>query len=223
MTPARLISASLLLLGLTALTAGAEPVPYRIDPNHSTASFSIRHIFSKVPGRFREFEGTIQYDEQNIANSSADISIKTSSIDTNNERRDNDLRSANFFNADSFSTITFKSTKVIPGADKDHFKLVGDLNMHGVSKPVTLDVAALGSGPYGMGGKSMGKKAGWEATTTINRRDWGIIWNQTLDQGGTLLGDDVAITIGIEAGWRPPTTADAKPASDVKAAAPTKK
>ena len=222
MKPARLISASLLLLGLTAMTAGAEPVAYRIDPNHSTASFSIRHIFSKVPGRFRELEGTIQFDEQNIASSSPDITIKTSSIDTNHERRDGDLRSKNFFHADSFPLITFKSTKVIPG-DKEHFKLVGDLNMRGVSKPVTLDVTYLGSGPFGMGGQSMGKKAGWEATTTINRKDWGITWNQTLDQGGTLLGDDVAITIGIEAGWRPPATADAKPATDAKPAQPTKK
>jgi polyisoprenoid-binding protein YceI len=218
----RLALTSLTLLAATALAASAEPVAYRIDPNHSTASFSIRHVFSKVPGRFEEMEGTIQYDEQNIVNSSADISIKTASIRTNNDRRDNDLRSNNFFNADTFPTITFKSTKVIPG-DKEHFKLVGDLNMHGVSKPVTLDVTFLGSGPFGMGGRSMGKKAGWEATTTINRRDWGIIWNQTLDQGGTLLGDDVAITIGIEAGWRPPATADAKPAADTKPAAPTKK
>lgn len=218
----RLALASLTMLAATAMLAAAEPVTYRIDPGHSTAGFTIRHIFSKVPGRFRELEGTLQFDEQNIANSSADISIKTSSIDTNNERRDNDLRSNNFFNADTFPTITFKSNKVIPG-DKEHFKLVGDLNMHGVTKPVTLDVTYLGSGPFGMGGRSMGKKAGWEATTTINRRDWGIIWNQTLDQGGTLLGDDVAITIGIEAGWRPPATADAKPAAETKPAAPTKK
>jgi polyisoprenoid-binding protein YceI len=214
MKHARLVLASLTLLAASALSASAEPVAYRVDPGHSTAGFTIRHIFSRVPGRFRELEGTIQYDDQNIANSSADITIKTGSIDTNNERRDGDLRSANFFAADSFPTITFKSTKVIPG-DKEHFKLVGDLNMRGVSKPVTLDVTFLGAGPFGMGGRSMGKKAGWEATTTINRKDWGIVWNQTLDQGGTLLGDDVNITLGIEAGWRPvAATADAKPAPD---------
>jgi len=222
MKHACLIPASLLLLGMTALVAHAEPVAYRMDRNHSSAAFSIRHIFSKVYGHFREMEGNIQYDEQNIANSSADITIKTSSIDTNNENRDKDLRSEHFFNADSFPTITFKSTKVIPGADKEHFQLVGDLNMRGVSRPVTLDVAFLGGGPFGMDGKSMGKKAGWEAKTTINRKDWGINWNQTLDQGGTLLGDDVAITIAVEAGWRPPATADAKPAGDAKPA-PTKK
>jgi polyisoprenoid-binding protein YceI len=141
MKHARLIPASLLLLGMTALVAHAEPVAYRMDRNHSSAAFSIRHIFSKVYGHFREMEGNIQYDEQNIANSSADITIKTSSIDTNNENRDKDLRSEHFFNADSFPTITFKSTKVIPGADKEHFQLVGDLNMRGVSRPVTLDVA----------------------------------------------------------------------------------
>jgi polyisoprenoid-binding protein YceI len=215
MKHARLVLASLTLLAATAVGALAEPVAYRIDPGHSVAGFSIRHVFSKVPGRFNELEGTVNYDEQNIANSSANITIKTASINTNNERRDNDLRSSNFFAADSFPTITFKSTKIVPG-DKDHFKMAGDLTMRGVTKPVTLDVTFLGSGPFGMGGRSMGKKAGWEATTTINRKDWGIIWNETLDQGGTLLGDDVAINIGIEAGWRPPATAaDAKP-SDTK-------
>ncbi len=215
MKPARLVLASLLLASATALAAQAEPLSYKVDPNHSTASFTVRHIFSKVPGRFEDVNGTILYDEQNLANSSADISIRTASIKTNNDHRDSDLRSTNFFAADSFPTITFKSNKLIPG-DKDHFKLVGDLNMHGVSKPVTLDVTFLGSGPFGMGGRAMGKKAGWEATTTINRRDWGIVWNQTLDQGGTLLGDDVSITLGIEAGWRPAAAADAKPADPTK-------
>jgi len=213
---ARLLLASTTLLAATSLAATAEPVTYKVDPGHSVAGFSIRHIFSKVPGRFNELEGTIQYDEQNLANSSADITIKTASINTNNERRDNDLRGANFFAADSFPVITFKSTKVIPGADKEHFKLLGDLNMHGVTKPVTLDVSFLGAGPFGMGGRQMGKKAGWEATTTIHRKDWGIVWNQTLDQGGTLLGDDVALQLGIEGGWRPPATADAKPADPTK-------
>jgi len=215
MKHARLMLASLMVLTTAAAVASAEPLAYRIDPNHSVASFSIRHIFSKVPGRFNEMEGTINYDEQKLESSSAEINIKTASIFTNNERRDADLRSSNFFQADSFPTITFKSTKVIPG-EKDKFKLVGDLNMHGITKPVTLDVTFLGSGPFGMGGRTMGKKAGWEATTTINRRDWGIVWNQTLDQGGTLLGDDVTITIGVEAGYRPPATAEAKPAEATK-------
>jgi len=205
---ARLLGASLMAIAAIATASSAEPVAYRLDPSHSEAVFSIRHVFSKVSGRFKELEGTIQYDEQNVANSSADITLKTGSIDTNNERRDADLRSANFFAADTFPTITFKSTKVIPG-EKGNFKLVGDLNMHGVTKPVTLDVTLLGAGPFGMDGKSMGKRAGWEATTTINRKDYGIVWNRTLDQGGTLLGDDVAIHIGVEAGWRPPATADA--------------
>ena len=211
MKKARLALASLMVLAITAAAVSAEPLAYRIDPNHSVASFTIRHIFSKVPGRFNDLEGTIIYDEQNVANSSAEITIKTASINTNNERRDNDLRSANFFLADSFPAITFKSTKVIPG-ETGKFKLVGDLNMHGVTKPVTLDVTLLGSGPFGMGGRAMGKKAGWEATTVINRKDWGIVWNQTLDQGGTLLGDEVTINIGVEAGFRPPATADGMPA-----------
>jgi polyisoprenoid-binding protein YceI len=215
MKHARLMVASLVALSTAAAVASAEPLAYRIDPNHSVASFTIRHVFSKVPGRFNELEGTINYDEQNIANSSAEITIKTASINTNNERRDNDLRSANFFLADSFPTITFKSNKVIPG-EAGKFKLVGDLNMHGVTKPVTLDVTFLGSGPFGMGGRSMGKKAGWEATTVIDRKAWGIVWNQALDQGGTLLGDEVTINIGVEAGYRPPATAEAKPPEPTK-------
>src|SRR6185369_15642695 len=144
---ARLLGASLMAIAAIATASSAEPVAYRLDPSHSEAVFSIRHVFSKVSGRFKELEGTIQYDEQNVANSSADITLKTGSIDTNNERRDADLRSANFFAADTFPTITFKCTKVIPG-EKGNFKLVGDLNMHGVTKPVTLDVTLLGAGPF---------------------------------------------------------------------------
>ena len=192
-----------LMLVVSATAAVAEPRPFRIDPNHSLVGFNIRHFFSRVAGRFKEFSGTIQLDEKNLAASSVEVTIKTASINTENERRDGDLRSANFFHADSFATIDFKSTKVVPGPDKT-FLIYGDLNMHGVTKPVTLEATLVGMGEVAMGGRSPRTMAGFEAKTTIDRRDFGVVWNQVLDKGGTMLGDDVTITLQIESTWMDP-------------------
>lgn len=186
-----------LALLLVAAVAAAEPQTLRIDPGHSTVGFSIRHFFSRVSGRFKDFSGTVQFDEKNLAASSVDVTIQAASIDTGHERRDGDLRSANFFNVDSIPTITFKSTKVVPGPEKS-FLIYGDLTMHGVTKPVTLEANVLGVGQVGMGGRNR-TIAGFEAKTTIDRKDFGIVWNRALDQGGTMLGDDVAINLGVEA------------------------
>lgn len=186
------------LLSLAALTlataATAAPVPYKFDPVHTEVGFTIRHLFSKVPGRFTEFDGTIRFDEQNLPASSVDFTIQAKSINTGNERRDGHLRSADFFDVDKIPTITFKSTKVSAFTGKK-FKVMGDLTMRGVTKPVTLDCEFLGAGDLG----PMGYKAGFDATTTVNRKDYGILWNKTLDQGSTVLGDDVTITIHVEA------------------------
>lgn len=196
-------SVRLLLASLVTLIAGvahAEPTSMVIDPGHSQVGFSIRHFFSRVHGRFNEFEGTVVYDDKDVAKSSVDVTIKAASISTNQERRDADLRSANFFNSDSLPTITFKSSKV-SSAGENKLKVEGDLNMHGVSRPVTLDVTLLGIGAAGPNGKI----SGWEATTTVNRKDYNITWNRVLDQGATMLGDDVLITLNIEARTpRPP-------------------
>jgi polyisoprenoid-binding protein YceI len=199
------VLAVIALLG--AAVASAETTTWKFDPAHSEALFSIRHIFTKVQGRFNEMEGTIQLDDKDLSKSSVDVTIKTASIFTNNEKRDNHLRSADFFDAEKNPTLTFKSTKVIPGADKDKFKVQGDLTMRGVTKPVTLDVEYLGGGPWGMGGQVYGTKKGWVATTKVNRLDWGISWNKTLDQGGTLLGDDVDLTLNVEADNQAPAAA----------------
>jgi len=182
----------------SATLAFADAAAWRIDPAHSEALFSIRHIFTKVQGRFNDIGGTIQFDDKDLSKSTVDVTIKSASVFTNNERRDNHLRSADFFNSEKDSIITFKSTKVIPAADKK-FKVEGDLTMRGMTKPVTLDVEFLGSGAWGMGGQVRGIKAGWMATTRVNRQDFGVSWNKTLDQGGTYLGDDVDITLNIEA------------------------
>lgn len=194
---------SVLMLVASAAAATAEPRPFRIDPNHSLVGFNIRHFFSRTPGRFKEFSGTIQLDEKNLAASSVEVTIQTASIDTENDRRNADLRSANFFHADTFPTITFKSTKVVPGPDKS-FLIYGDLDMHGVKKPVTLEATLMGIGQVAMGGRPPRTIAGFEAKTTIDRKDYGIVWNNVLDQGGTMLGDDVVITLQIEAIWMDP-------------------
>jgi len=204
MRPVRLLLASILSLAAAAASAPAEPVTLEIDPSHSQVAFSVRHFFSKVPGRFNEFEGKIQFDDKDASKSLVEVTIKTASIDTHNERRDNHLRSADFFAADSFPTITFKSTKVTPGAE-GKMKIDGDLMIRGISRAVTLDASFLGSGSMG----PMGKIAGWEANTTINRKDFNVLWDRVLDQGGTMLGDDVAITIGIEAKTPRPAGASA--------------
>jgi polyisoprenoid-binding protein YceI len=187
-----------LALVLTAAVAAAEPQTFRIDTGHSMVGFSIRHFFSRVSGRFKDFSGNIQFDGKNLAASSVEVTIQTASINTESERRDADLRSANFFLADSFPTITFKSTKVVPGPDKN-FLIYGDLNMRGITKPVTLEATLLGVGQVGMAGRGSRTIAGFEAKMTLDRKDYGIVWNRALDQGGTLLGDDVAITLSVEA------------------------
>lgn len=182
-----------------ATPLAAAPLPFKIDPAHSQVSFTIRHFFSRVPGRFNDFAGTIQLDEKDLSRSSVEATIQAASIFTNNDHRDKDLKSPNFFSVDSFPTLVFKSTKVTPG-DGGKLTIDGNLTIHGVTKPVSLQGSFLGAGPVNIeGGYNAGYRAGFEATTTINRKDFGIVWNKTLDQGGTMLGDDVAITIGVEA------------------------
>jgi polyisoprenoid-binding protein YceI len=173
-------------------TAQAEPVTLVIDPNHTQVGFGVRHFFTKVPGRFSRFTGTIVYDEANLAASQVNAEIETASITTDNERRDTHLRSPDFFAADSFPKITFQGRKVEPAADGS-FKVQGDLTIRGVSKPVVLEVKKLG-----MRRTPDGALAGFEATTRVNRLDYGVKWNR-LVEGSNMLGDDVDITISVEA------------------------
>jgi polyisoprenoid-binding protein YceI len=201
---------AVIAVALAVASASAAPVAYKIDPSHSEVGFKIRHFFSKVPGRFNDVAGTVSLDDKNLAASSVDVTIQTASINTNNERRDNHLRSDDFFSAEKFPTITFKSTKVIPGEDKK-FKVEGDLTMRGVTKPVTLDAELVGVGAIGMGGNVVGTRAGFDASTTVNRKDWGILWNKTLDNGGTMLDDMVTIDLNVEAVKDESKKDDAKP------------
>ncbi len=207
-------TAALALCALASPSAAA-PQSFSIDPVHSQVGFTVRHFFSRVPGHFREFSGSILLDEKNLPGSSVEATIKTASIFTDNERRDGHLRGQDFFWADSFPTLTFKSTNVTPGPN-GRFSIAGSLTMRGVTKPVVLDAGFLGAGDVGVGGHSMGYRASFEASTTVNRKDYGIVWNKVLDQGGTMLGDDVTITISIEAVRSEPETAAASGAGKIE-------
>lgn len=203
--PFRSFALAVLAVTAAASLATAAPETLRIDPNHSTVGFSIRHLFARVNGRFTGYEGTVTFDAAAPGNSSVEVTIQAASITTQNDTRDKDLRSDNFFDVAKYPTLTFKSTKVELGQGRttlaagDHFKLSGDLTMKGITKPVVLDATFDGSGPVAIGGMKMGTVSGFEATTTINRKEWNILWNKNLDNGGTLLGDDVTINLQVEA------------------------
>ena len=186
-----------LALLLPALAA-AQPVIYKVDPNHSSVGFSIRHFVSNVPGRFRDFNGVIKYDRQNPAASSVEFTVQAASITTDNNDRDEHLRSADFFDVQKFPTLTFTSNKVA-ARDANTLDVTGDLTLHGVTRPITIPVSVLGTmkGPRG-------EKAGFETSFTLNRKEYGIVWNRVFDAGNTLLGDEARVSIEVEADQQVP-------------------
>ncbi len=194
-------------------SAMAAPETYKIDPAHSNLGFSIAHFFSKVPGRFDSCEGSVAFDPKDLSTGSVEVKIDAASIDTHEADRDKHLKSPDFFDVAKYPDITFKSSGVKALGPKKA-QIMGTLTMHGVSKPVTLDVDFLGVGPDAWGGR----RAGFEARTKINRQDFGVAWNKVLEGGGYVLGNDVDILLNIEA-MIPP----AKPAAEAKPAEPTKK
>jgi polyisoprenoid-binding protein YceI len=195
-----------LSLAAAATLLVASPVladTWVIDKNHSEAGFQVRHMMSKVRGHFNDYAGTIVVDPAKPEAASVEFTIKAASIDTANEGRDKDLRSANFFETEKYPDISFKSTKV-KAAGKDRYDVTGLLTMHGVSKEVTLPVQVLGYGkdPWG------NEKAGFSTDVTLNRKDYGIVWNKALDNGSVLLGDDVWVSINLEASKKKETAAN---------------
>ena len=190
---------ALLMAALTvASPAAAAPVTWKVDPAHTEVGFEVRHFFSKVHGVFHDVQGTIVFDEQDPSAVKVDASARVASVDTGNKNRDADLQTPDFFNAATDSTLSFKSTKV-ERAGKNRFKIAGDLTMRGVTKPVVFDAEFLGSSAVSIEGKSWGSKAGFSATTVVNRQDFGIKWNKALDNGGMMVGDDVTIILNVEA------------------------
>jgi polyisoprenoid-binding protein YceI len=185
-----------LALAAVLLAPGlARATSYDIDPAHTTAEFVVKHMMvSNVRGHFKDVKGTVDYDDKDPSKSKVNVEIATSSIDTGVDKRDAHLKSADFFDADKNPTITFKSKSVKPAAG-GKLDVVGDLTMHGVTKEVTLHVdgvTAEQKGPWG------NTSRGASGTTTVNRKDFGLTWNKSLEAGGVLVGDEVTINIDAE-------------------------
>jgi polyisoprenoid-binding protein YceI len=196
----RYAASALLAVPLTLSVAGfarAEVTTYEIDKSHSSILFRVRHLLSKVPGQFNQFSGTIDVDPEKRDTVNATASIDVTSIDTDEAKRDQHLRGPDFFDTEKFPKITFKGSKLKDvNPEKTRGKLEGELTIRDVTRPIVLDVEWFGTAtdPWG------NKKIAFAATTKLNRKDFGIIWNKTLDSGGYLVGDDVDIEINVEAG-----------------------
>ena len=176
------------------MSAAAMATEYDVDSAHSHVGFTVKHLVGKVPGEFKDYTGKFNFDEKKPASFNADFEIKAASISTGNEKRDAHLKTAEFFDVEKFPNITFKGTAMkSTGAKK--YKLMGDMTMHGVTKPVTFDVEYGGTAkdPWG------NMRAGFTATTKLDRKDFGIIWNKTLDSGGMMIGNEVSIELDLEA------------------------
>jgi len=168
---------------------------WTIDPEHSNVAFKVRHLMvSNVRGNFEKFAGTVELNDKDITRSRVEVSIDTNSINTNVQKRDAHLRSADFFDVARYPAMTFVSTRVAK-AGGDKLKVTGNLTLHGITKEVTLDV----EGPTGESKDPWGNiRKGATATTRINRKDFGLTWNKALETGGVVVGDDIAITLEIE-------------------------
>ncbi|MDM7914201.1 MAG: YceI family protein [Candidatus Eisenbacteria bacterium] len=183
------------LLAADPSASQAAPQAFTLDRTHSSVGFRVKHLVSIVPGRFTDFAGTLTYDEAQPENSTVEVTIQSSSVTTDTPRRDDDLRNnPGLFDVANYPSILFKSTSVKKTGDTT-FDVTGDLTLRGVTKPVVLKAELLGLAP-GPDGKP---RIGFTATTKINRQDYGMTWNHTLDNGGLLVGNDVWIDLGVEA------------------------
>jgi polyisoprenoid-binding protein YceI len=191
---AKLVLAATIAVTL-AVPSPAATTTWQIDPAHTAAGFSVKHMMiATVRGQFKGVTGTVNWDDQDISNSIVDVTIDASTVDTGEPKRDADLKSANFFDVANYPTITFKSTK-IERISAAKMKVAGNLTIHGITKPVVLDV----EGPSGAIKDPYGKtRVALNATTTVNRMDYGVKWNAKMDGGGIVVGDDVSINIDLE-------------------------
>ena len=181
-------------LFFAAVSASAATDTYVVDKMHSEATFKVRHLMSKVSGKFDDFAGKVTLDPAKPTASSVEFNIKTASIDTGTPDRDKHLKTPDFFDAEKYPEITFKSTKIVPTKTKNIYSVTGDFTMRGVSRKLTLPVEFLGFGkdPWG------NQRAGFTLNTKINRKDYGVNWNKALDNGGVLVGDDVDVEVNLE-------------------------
>ncbi|HEV2123514.1 MAG TPA: YceI family protein [Chloroflexota bacterium] len=180
---------------MTGTQTTTRTTTWTIDPAHSVIEFAVKHMmFTTAKGRFQDFDGTITLDEQTMENSRVDVTITTASIDTQTEDRDNHLRSADFFDVETYPEATFRSTRIEPQRGNE-FVLYGDLTIKGQTSEVRLDASFLGTGtnPWGQ------EVAGFEAKGTFKRKDFGLTWNQALEGGGVLVSDEVKLSLDIQA------------------------
>lgn len=179
----------------STINQSAKATSWTLDPAHTLVEFATKHLMiTTVKGRFTDVSGTIKMNEANPAASSVSAVIKAASIDTRTEQRDTHLKSVDFLEVERYPDITFTSTKVEP-AGEARYRVTGDLTIHGVTKPAVLEVTDEGrtKDPWG------GERAGFSATTRIDRRDYGLTWNQVLESGGVVVGYEIRITLEVEA------------------------
>jgi len=186
---------SIITIAAMAIPTFALASTWTIDPDHSNIGFKVRHLMvSNVKGNFNKFTGVVEINDKDITKSKVEVSIDTNSINTNVQKRDEHLRSADFFDVAKYPTMTFVSNKVAK-AGKDKLKVTGDLTLHGVTRQVVLDV----EGPTKESKDPWGNiRKGATATTKINRKDFGLVWNAALETGGVAVGEEVTITLEIE-------------------------
>jgi polyisoprenoid-binding protein YceI len=180
---------------MTTTTVTGTPVrTFAIDKTHSEVQFQVRHLVTKVRGRFTDFSGAVRFDEARPEASSVTFSVAVASIDTATPDRDQHLRSEDFFFVDKYPALTFTSARVTPRS-ADQFDVAGTLTIRGVSRDVVLPVTYLGAAtdPWG------NARAGFETEITLNRKDFGLTWNAALETGGFLVGDDVKISVSVQA------------------------
>jgi len=188
-----LLVAALALISTPALSSAK---PFNVDTDHSSVTFKIRHFVTQVQGRFDRFHGTVDFDpDARGGEIKVDGTIDVSSIDTDKAKRDEHLRGKDFFDVAKYPTITFSGGKLTDiNSDKTEAKLHGRLTMHGVTKPLVLDVKFHGTAMT----RFHERKAGLTARGTLNRKDFGIVWNKTLDAGGYMLGNTVEVVVEVE-------------------------
>jgi polyisoprenoid-binding protein YceI len=197
----RRFTVAVAVLTLCSVPLLAGTTAYKIDPKHSDAQFAVTHLMiSTVRGEFHGINGTVVYDDADVSKSSVEVTIDATSVDTREPDRDKDLRSDHFFDTANHPTMTFRSTKV-ESAGPGKLKVTGELTIRGNTKPVVLEVSAPKppiKDPWGL------QRTAISGTTKINRQDFGVSWNKTLDSGGVVVGDDVNITLDVEMIVPPP-------------------
>jgi polyisoprenoid-binding protein YceI len=194
LTHARTLLTGAALLALSTL-ANAQATTWKIDPAHSQAEFVIRHMgISNVHGRFGNVSGEITLDPKDLSKASVKATVDTTTVDTGVPQRDTHLKSADFFEVSKYPTMTFVSKSVTRNGDG--YDIVGDLTLHGVTKPATLKTDEPSKEQTGMEGKL---HRGFSASTTLHRQDFGLVWNGTLKSGDSAIGDDVKVSLDVEA------------------------